>query len=204
MFEQESVTVKLMVDTFQRELGSHLSRNEINQLFYILAGQYLKWTKSQVHLEPDFMIPGETSKCFREALQRLSRHEPIEYITGTSSFNGNKYIVNPSVLIPRPETEELCNIIVGDLSVDKYKEVAILDLGTGSGCIAIDLKTRLQYAKVTAVDNSKDALETARQNASRHGVELSFALFDVLDSSNHHELGMFDVIVSNPPICHQQ
>jgi release factor glutamine methyltransferase len=89
-----------------------LSRNEIMQLFYVLSGEYLGWTKARVHLEPDFLIPAEKHSLFRVALERLQKHEPVEYITGKCLFNGYEYFVNPGVLIPRPETEELCNMIV--------------------------------------------------------------------------------------------
>ncbi|MEI6454758.1 MAG: peptide chain release factor N(5)-glutamine methyltransferase [bacterium] len=188
-----------MAGAYQHALGSHLSRSEIMQLFYLLADEYMGWTKTRVHLEPDYLIPIEKLSLFREALVRLLKHEPVEYITGKSMFNGIEYFVNPGVLIPRPETEELCNMIVQDQSADKYKEVAALDIGTGSGCIAIDLKLRLPYARVTAVDNSEDALKTAGQNASRLGAELSLTHLNVLDASAHGKLGRFDIIVSNPP-----
>jgi release factor glutamine methyltransferase len=128
-------------------------------------------------------------------VKRLQKHEPIQYIIGETEFYGLPFQVNPSVLIPRPETEELVDIIINDF---KEKSVRILDIGTGSGCIAIALKKHLPKATVVALDVSQKAIETAHVNALNNGVEVEFINMDVF-SDEVLTLGTFDVIVSNPP-----
>ena len=131
--------------------------------------------------------------------QRLCSHEPFQYILGEADFYGLKLKVNPSVLIPRQETEELVFWIENAVSKGA---VSILDIGTGSGCIAIALAKALPKAKVVAVDVSDDALKTARENAILNQVNISFSKLDILNDSATEklmEMGKFDIIVSNPP-----
>jgi len=126
---------------------------------------------------------------------RLKIFEPIQYILGETEFYGLKLKVNPSVLIPRPETEELVQwIITGNLPENSV----ILDIGTGSGCIALALKSRLNKAEVFGVDVSENALKVARQNALKNNLDVGFFQSDIL-KWNEFEWKNFDVIVSNPP-----
>ena len=192
-------TVSAMLEEYGKHLQSLYSRNEIRQLFYTLAEEYLGWQKPTVHLESEHLLPVETARAFALAMNRLASGEPVEYITGKSLFNGNIYLVNPGVLIPRPETEELCQMIVRNHAADKYKELSILDIGTGSGCIAIDLALHLPYAKVTAIDHSGKAVETARLNALTLGAKVHFIQSDMLLPGDFGEPGGFDLVVSNPP-----
>lgn len=121
---------------------------------------------------------------------------PLQYVLGTAWFMGRAYMVNENVLIPRPETEELVQWIV-----DEHKDAAIsiLDIGTGSGCIPISLKLTLPAATVSSCDISESALEVAKQNAARLDAAVNFMHLDFLDVMQQGELGMYDVIVSNPP-----
>ena len=136
-------------------------------------------------------------------VQRLEKGEPVQYIIGVADFCGRQFHVEPGVLIPRPETAELCRWITshGDRS-------EVLDIGTGSGCIAITLALELPKAQVTAWDISDDALRIASENASRLGAKVTFEHRDALDSSLftlHSSLLSWDVIVSNPPyICTEE
>lgn len=139
------------------------------------------------------LTPSEKDQLYH-MLQRLERQEPIQYIIGETSFYGLNFCVNPSTLIPRPETEELVHWIISDY---KGKSPKVLDIGTGSGCIAIALASKLADAKVWACDVSTQALESAKENARSNEVSVQFEHIDILHTV---ELpGTFDVIVSNPP-----
>ena len=144
--------------------------------------------------------------------QRLEHHEPVQYILGETDFCGRTFQVNSHVLIPRPETEDLCRWILsslnGQLSIinSQFSILNCLDIGTGSGCIAVTLAAELPGAQVTACDISEEALKVARENAHRHHVQLSFAQVDILSIAPSLWKGLgeaFTLIVSNPPyICH--
>jgi release factor glutamine methyltransferase len=129
------------------------------------------------------------------AMQRLALHEPIQYVVGYAEFMGLKIQVNPAVLIPRPETEELVAWIVADMQLHNLP-ITMLDIGTGSGCIAVSVAVQYPLAAVTAVDVSSDALEVARLNADNHQVNISYQECDILTSLPS---GLYQVIVSNPP-----
>lgn len=134
----------------------------------------------------------------REIVERLKKSEPIQYIFGIADFYGLEFTVNPTVLIPRPETEELVELIIRDFENQSPK---ILDIGTGSGCIAITLRKFLKSAEVIAVDISENALITARKNAKKNNAPITFIRTDILsqDKSVMDIPFLFDVIVSNPP-----
>jgi release factor glutamine methyltransferase len=129
------------------------------------------------------------------ALQRLRQHEPIQYITGKTEFYGLSFSVNKNVLIPRPETEELVEWILEDCK--HQEQLNILDIGTGSGCIAISLAKNLPNSKVTAFDISDEAIKVAQGNAELNEVEVAFLKKDIL--AVDFLSGKFDIIVSNPP-----
>ena len=131
--------------------------------------------------------------------RRLLQQEPVQYILQEAWFNGMKFYVDPSVLIPRSETEELVHWIVSDQQANTNKEIKILDIGTGSGCIAISLKKYLPNAKIWACDNSPEALSTGMKNAIKLEQPVHFVLLDFLDRLQWSRLPHFDLIVSNPP-----
>ncbi|MFZ1676632.1 MAG: peptide chain release factor N(5)-glutamine methyltransferase [Saprospiraceae bacterium] len=135
-------------------------------------------------------------------LQRILAGEPVQYIAGHAWFYGIKLKVTPDVLIPRPETEELVDWIIKDLKNVEKKEIRILDIGTGSGCIPIALKKHLKdKVAVFAIDISGPALDVALLNARSFNVEIKFSQMDFL-TEDPRDLGLFDVIVSNPPYVH--
>ena len=152
-----------------------------------------------------------TADQLNTVLQRLLAHEPVQYILGEAWFYKMKFFVNKHVLIPRSETEELVEWVVEEIRNKKLekrnKEVsqlitnysAILDVGTGSGCIAVALKKELQNAEVFAVDVSEDALQVAKKNALNQNVKIDFIQLDFLNEDGWSSLPTFDVIVSNPP-----
>ena len=130
-----------------------------------------------------------------EMIRRLQKNEPIQYIIGIESFFGLTFEVNPKVLIPRPETQELVSWIIEDYQSDD--SVRILDIGTGSGCIPISLGKQLSKAEVESWDISEGALEVASRNCERNGVKVLLRQKDVLKTAP--EGNLYDVIVSNPP-----
>jgi len=132
--------------------------------------------------------------------EALLQHKPVQYVLGEAWFAGMKFYVDENVLIPRPETEELVAWIVSDLQFTTHNsQFTILDIGTGSGCIAISLKRKLPLAEVHAFDISETALEIARQNALSNETEIKFFKADALDDKDIKGLPGFDIIVSNPP-----
>jgi len=141
------------------------------------------------------VVSGKKYERFQKAIAKLKNYEPIQYILGNTEFYGLIFEVNPSVLIPRPETEELVSWIIDDCK--DRQDICVLDIGTGSGCIAISLAKNLKHTKVYALDVSEDALKLAKLNASKNEVDIEFIEADILD----WDLGniQFDVIVSNPP-----
>lgn len=146
----------------------------------------------------DKELSGIEKSKIKEVVERLKKSEPIQYILGIADFYGLEFEVNSSVLIPRPETEELVEQIILD---NKNHTVKILDIGTGSGCIAIALKKQLPESEVIAIDISKGALETAKKNARRNHTPVTFIQTDILspEKSVQDIPFIFDLIVSNPP-----
>ncbi len=186
---------------FVNALAEIYPLEEIQSFFSILSEAYLGLSRIEIALQPEKVITEENSKKFNEAIIRLKQFEPIQYIIGKTEFYGLFFIVDKSVLIPRPETEELVAWITNET---QNKEITILDIGTGSGCIAISLAHQLSKAKMNAIDISKDALRIAKQNALTNKVNVNFIEVDVIQFEHSKELQIhkeskFDIIVSNPP-----
>jgi release factor glutamine methyltransferase len=135
--------------------------------------------------------------------ERLKKNEPVQYVLGVAWFAGMKFTVNKNVLIPRPETEELVDWIVKEVMSHELRPASIIDIGTGSGCIAITLKKKLPGVNVSAIDVCSEALFTATENAIALGAEVDFILVDFLNEEKWKDLGRFDLIVSNPPYIRQ-
>ncbi|GAA0556583.1 peptide chain release factor N(5)-glutamine methyltransferase [Chitinophaga japonensis] len=134
-----------------------------------------------------------------QAVEGLLQYQPVQYVTGRAWFYGMELLVNPQVLIPRPETEELVEWIAADVQIGEHAAIRILDIGTGSGCIPLALKKELPQATVWGLDVSAGALGTARNNAGRLHLDVHFEQADVLDERATEPLPVFDIIVSNPP-----
>ena len=138
-----------------------------------------------------------------QAVEALLQQQPVQYVTGTAWFYGMELLVNPHVLIPRPETEELVEWIVNDARMCGYADMRMLDIGTGSGCIPLALKKELPAASVWGIDVSTGAVETAKANAVQQQLEVHFEEVNVLDEQATAALPVFDIIVSNPPYIKQ-
>jgi release factor glutamine methyltransferase len=147
----------------------------------------------------DTIISPEQQNLLSKITSELVQHKPVQYAIGEAWFMGMKLLVNEQVLIPRPETEELASWIIQDIKTNKKKEVSVLDIGTGSGCIPIAIKQLLPYTSVTAIDISEGALQIAKMNSVSQNVLIDFLLLDILDEVSWQQLGQFDIIVSNPP-----
>lgn len=185
---------------FYQELASIYPKTEIKTFFNWLAEAYLQWDTTQVLMRADQEISTEKAAQFQDALKELKTEKPIQYILGETEFYGLCFKVNPSVLIPRPETEELVDWIITD-----YKKVNqtthITEIGTGSGCISVSLAKSNPKLKLTAIDISDEALAVAHHNANLHQVAVSFMQQDILEVQQLSN--PVDVIVSNPPYVKQ-
>lgn len=190
------MTIKDYRSYFKSKLEGIYPDEEIGSFFYLLTEKFLKLKRVQVALELHRKLTSEETSIFENALQQLKKEVPIQYIIGETEFFGLTLMVNPFVLIPRPETEELVAWIIKDY-VDSKQPFTVLDIGTGSGCIAISLAKHLPNARVTAIDISIPALETAKENAARKNVNVLFLEKDILALNELKP--RFDVIVSNPP-----
>jgi release factor glutamine methyltransferase len=158
-------------------------------------------------LNPNFEISAEDVAKWNTILSELLKEKPIQYITGEAWFYGLRFEVNENTLIPRPETEELVELILNSPITQHPSPITILDIGTGTGCIPISIKANLPQANVSAIDVSEKALEVAKRNAELNKVEINFIQANILDVEDllklpspiiHHPLS-YNIIVSNPP-----
>ena len=164
----------------------------------MLFRHYIGMTPVQAHLSFDRDLPAKTEKQIREAIDELKKFRPIQYILGETEFYGLHFELTTDVLIPRPETEELVEQVVHEY--DRNAELTIVDIGTGSGCIAVALAANFPNANVWALDISQSALTVAQRNAHKNRVKVNFLLNDVLkDGLMGFEPDSIDAIVSNPP-----
>lgn len=189
-------------DIFHQKLDAIYGKNEVESIFFLSLKHYLNIPRFQLALDPEFTLTQDEPNLFFKILEALKQQKPIQYILGETEFFGLKFLVNEHVLIPRQETEELVDWIIRDNSKNNEIALNILDMGTGSGCIAIALAKNLSNSNVYALDISNEALKVARDNAKINEVEIQFIQTDVLSNSNdNHKLenSIFDIIVSNPP-----
>ncbi len=182
---------------YKQKLLDLYSENEADSLLFMLFSDFVNLSKSDVVLNPGKIVSEQELLKIEFAVKDLLNNKPIQYILGKAEFYDMTFEVSPDVLIPRPETEELVDLILKENTVSS--EIAILDVGTGSGCIAISLKKYLQNSAVTAIDISPGALDVAGKNAQLNNVIINFRQIDFLDNNQRKKLPEFDIIVSNPP-----
>jgi len=186
-----------------RQLWSRLTplyeEGEARAIVMLLLEERFGLTQADLYCGGLDTLPQEQQKQLELLLRRLEQAEPVQYVLGEAWFAGRKYHVGPGVLIPRPETEELCRMVVQEAP----EHPDVLDIGTGSGCIAITLALDIRGAHVNAWDISPKALQTARENAECLGAEVAFSLTDALQPP--HDSDRWDIIVSNPPyVCRSE
>ena len=200
--------VKQYRNYFNETLKTIYPITEIDSFFFLLLEEYLGFRRVDIVLKSDFKINQETLNLLQSATKQLEQEVPLQYIIGKTEFYGLPFVVNKHVLIPRPETEELVAWVVSESSrfktfntstkqTTETKQLKILDIGTGSGCIPISLKKQLPFAKISAIDISKEALTVAKKNAVLNNVDIHFILQDILKTValDQH----YDIIISNPP-----
>jgi release factor glutamine methyltransferase len=188
--------------TLQR-LNALYSTEEAKVMTDRLIENFFHLTPSQRVILGNSPMENEKISQFHDAAEKLMNHVPLQYVLGVSHFMDLEFDVNPSVLIPRPETEELVDTLVKKYSAKNNHKLTILDIGTGSGCIAISLKHYLQFANVCAVDISDEAIFVATQNAVKNKVEVTFLKVDILNPLQWNLLSKADIIISNPPYVTQ-
>jgi release factor glutamine methyltransferase len=200
-------TIKDVFDAYKWGLSGLYDSNEVEYITLLFISEITDLSKAKIKAFPEFEVPAQETERLTDILNRLQTGEPIQYILGKTEFYGLPFLVNPSVLIPRPETEELVEWVLSTVGSSQLAAGRILDIGTGSGCIAISLKKNLSNVAVSAIDISTEALQTARQNAGLNEVDINFIQGDILNPNiqtvfNHSPL-TFDLIVSNPPYVTQ-
>lgn len=173
---------------FLKEIDN-FSRREIISFAYLSIEKILGFSKSDCILNSNYILSDEDISSFEKIIVEIKKNIPIQYILGETHFYNLKFNVNSSTLIPRPETEELVRYILS------HNFSSVLDIGTGSGCIAISI-AKNSNASIDAIDNSKDALIIAKSNAILNSVDVNFMFNDVFDFSDTKK---YDLIVSNPP-----
>jgi len=194
--------VGLRIKDLRKDFTDFLSEiyeeEEVLAFFYILSEKFLKLRRVDIALDLDKKVSDDELSKFTYAKKLLWEQNPIQYITGDTEFYGLRFSVNQDVLIPRSETEELVDWIIKDYQdKEKKQKLKILDIGTGSGCIAISLAKNLPEAEIYALDVSEEAIQIARMNAKNNTVTVRFIHANILDIEGLDD--SFDIIVSNPP-----
>jgi release factor glutamine methyltransferase len=171
---------------------------EAESFFYLILEEKKQLRRIDLALQPDLVFSDKEIQNWNSILEQLKLEIPVQYLLGKTHFYGLEFEVNENVLIPRPETEELVDWIVSDNQITKSASpLRILDIGTGSGCIAISLAKNIPNAEVFAIDISEKALATAQKNAENNQVNVTFIHKNILGTEDLEQ--QFDIIVSNPP-----
>ena len=194
--------MKTTTTYIRKSLDTLYPSEEITGITRLIFSQVCGLSHNQQILCKDKQIPEKEKEDIHAIINRLKKMEPLQYIFGETEFYSLPMKVNPSVLIPRPETEELVDMIIKKSITQSHTgKLNILDIGTGSGCIPITLAKHIPDVVVTAIDISEAALRTARENADLNKVDICFIQADILNASKAAKLisGNFDIIVSNPP-----
>lgn len=188
-------TLKQLLDSSRSRLTPVYGGSEASWLLRIIMEHLKGWNQVELLMRADKEVSDFLVSSVNAVLDRLLHHEPIQYIFGDTYWHGMTLKVSPDVLIPRPETEELVDLIVKD---NQQSDLKVLDVCTGSGCIAVALAKFLNFPQVTAIDISQPALAIARENAALQKVKVTFETADALDLGKTLT-GKYDIIVSNPP-----
>ncbi|MFH1004799.1 MAG: peptide chain release factor N(5)-glutamine methyltransferase [Bacteroidota bacterium] len=194
-----ALIIKDFVSLFYKELKDYYPKGEIDTLIFLTLNDLLGMDRAKIELYEKKTVRREDAKKILSVINELKTHKPIQYILGETFFYGCKIKVNENVLIPRPETEELTDWIISD--TQNSKPETLLDIGTGSGCIAIALSKNFPHTNVFAIDISDESLLVAKANAIFNQTKIDFLQADIiaLSQSTNSPINNFDIIVSNPP-----
>ena len=188
--------LKEAIEQLRNGLAGVAEPQEVQAMIRLICEDVFNYDPVDVALRQESELPDFAPERIADIIARLRRHEPLQYIVGSARFHGHRFKVTPAVLIPRPETEQLVDLIIDE---NEGSDLRVLDMGTGSGCIAISLARALKFAQVDALDVSRDALEVARKNAADLKVKVRFFESDMLSPQ---PAARYDIIVSNPPyVC---
>lgn len=193
------MTTREAILLLRSELGAYYDSREIESMTRIIFEDVLLWQPVDIVMRENEQLPEFFGNRLTSIIERLKQYEPLQYILGKARFHGHSFAVTPATLIPRPETEQLVDMIVDE---NPRNDLEVLDIGTGSGCIAISLARALKFAQVTATDISPAALEVAKQNAVALKTRVKFIEQDILTCRAPSEA--WDIIVSNPPYITEQ
>lgn len=188
------MTTREAINRLRENLAGVYDPREIESMTRVIFEDVLLWKPVDIVMRDKEPLPSFFDTKLNGIIDRLLRHEPLQYILGKARFHGHSFAVTPATLIPRPETEQLVDMIVDQ---NPGSDLRVLDIGTGSGCIAISLARALKFAHVTATDISPQALAVAQQNAAALKTRVSFVQQDILTTQAPREA--WDIIVSNPP-----
>jgi release factor glutamine methyltransferase len=188
--------MKAAIAYIRKELTGIYPKGEIESLIFLIFEKLKGYTRTQVLLASDEVLTAKERSEIERITRQLKNHEPIQYILGTTEFYGLPFFCSPGVLIPRPETEELVQWIIEQ---NTNSAPAILDMGTGTGCIAISLRKNIPQSTVWACDISSVCIKTAEQNAKLNNAEITVRAYDILNETAQIEFPEMDIIVSNPP-----
>ncbi|MCF8223940.1 MAG: peptide chain release factor N(5)-glutamine methyltransferase [Bacteroidales bacterium] len=189
------ITVKSLTTRLRTELADYYHPRELNAIINIVISHISSKDRVFLLANPNHRISEINSTKVRKICDDLKNRVPVQYIIGETEFYGKKYKVSKETLIPRPETEELVDLVINDC---RDKHPSVLDIGTGSGCIAISLYLNIKEARVSASDISPAAIEVAAANAEMNEADINFIEDNILDPVIN-KYGQYDVVVSNPP-----
>jgi release factor glutamine methyltransferase len=188
---------------FINQVAPFFDKEEAESFFYLIIENFRNLKRVDLVMQPDLFFSEPELIQLEQVIAELKLQKPIQYILGTTEFYGLQFQVNPHTLIPRPETEELVDWILKSQKLEdgrrttEDKSIKMLDIGTGSGCIAISLAKNLPLARVSAIDVSVEALATAKKNAALNEVDVQFICQNILETNSLTTT--YDIIVSNPP-----
>ena len=194
MNESQSTTIEQSVRKIRSVLRPLYPDGEVEGFIRIIFRHVLHYEPVDILLRKDTVLPDFIVDKINKVVSELQERRPIQYVFNEARFHGHDFYIDESVLIPRPETEELVDMIVDE---NKSSDLSVLDAGTGSGCIAVSLALALKFAEITAIDISEAAIGVARMNAERLKAKVGFLCQDMLDMPAVS--GKYDIIVSNPP-----
>eukprot|EP01037_Dinobryon_pediforme_P007177 gene7177-7245_t len=196
-------TIKDVFAAYKKDLSDLYEPNEAEALTLLVVSEISDLSKGSIKAFPEMELPANDLEKLAGILDSLKTGQPVQYVLGSTEFYGLSFEVDPSVLIPRPETEELVEWIIESVPRNAgHQNRQILDIGTGSGCIAISLKKNLPEYGISAMDISPAALTTAKKNAAINNVEINFIEQDIL-SAKSLTSAPYEIIVSNPPYVTQ-
>ncbi|MEL6561212.1 MAG: peptide chain release factor N(5)-glutamine methyltransferase [Bacteroidota bacterium] len=182
-----------LVQRISHQLSSHFDKSESKAIAMMLLQEFLSLDRAKLIINDELDVAENILLLLDQVVDRLNKHEPVQHIIGKGHFYGRDFKVGPDVLIPRPETEELVDLITRNHREQTFK---LIDIGTGTGCIPITLSLELEGCQATGVDVSEQALAIAKLNANQLRAAVNFLELDIL---NEVPAGTYDVVVSNPP-----